>query len=206
MRWGTTSRISADDPRRAAALLKSIAIETTGAPASLEASDLAKTNVASSGIYEDGWLHRESRVLLTGGRAGALAVRGDLNAATGRHLVVIVNGRVVTDVDVLPGPFELKIPIGPSPSARTVELRWSTARPSAPATHAGLPPSSNRSASGRSGGPSFVRVNDLGSGQLVHAGIYKDGWQRRNARVLLAGGGAGHLNVRAEVTVKTANA
>jgi hypothetical protein len=202
LRWATTSRISADDPRRAAALLKSVAIET-GAPTSLDVAGLARSNAAFSGIYEDGWLQREARVLLTGGPSAELNVRAKLNAATSRHLEVLVNDRVVTGVDVRPGPVDLKIPIGPSSSARTVELRWSADGRISADDQRRAAALLQSIAIGSTGAPTLVRVEDVAGGRFAQTGIFKDGWLRRSARVLLAGGDAADLTVRADVTVKS---
>jgi hypothetical protein len=204
LQWGTAGHISASDSREAAALMKSISIDAVRPPGSLRTASFSDLNVASSGIYRDGWLQQDARVLLAGGPSSELEVRAEVIAAGGRHLDVAVNGHTAMGFDAAPGLLELRIPIGPSPSARMIELRWSsTSRISAndPREAAAL---LERIGITSVQAPTSVRRADLVKPQLAYAGIYEDGWLLPTARVLLAGGPATKLTLRADVTTKSA--
>ncbi len=154
-------------------------------------------------MYSDGWLQQDARFLVAGGPAEELTVRAEVTAAAGRHLVVVVNGRPTTVVDAPPGPLDLRIPVGPSPVSRLVELRWSaTSRIGAndPRQAAAL---LKEIAIRSVRAPAAVHPSDLAESAATVAGIYKDGWLRRNARLLLAGGPATTLTVQTEATVKS---
>jgi hypothetical protein len=86
-----------------------------------------------SGLYEDGWVAEEARCTLRRPAGGAaVVVRGQLpgpeadpEAAEGNHLEVRVGGRAVAAVDLKPGPFEVRGPLGSGAGGKeVVELRF----------------------------------------------------------------------------------
>jgi len=95
-------------------------------PAALRSfpEDLNNKDLEYSGIYEDGWMGGDSYVRLAGGPQADLAVRGEVPAGAGKHLVVLVNGRVVASQPIVPGPLDVRIPVPASSSSRRVELHF----------------------------------------------------------------------------------
>jgi hypothetical protein len=86
--------------------------------------DLNNDALEYSGLYEDGWAGGDSFVRLAGGRKADLVVRGEVPAGAGKHLLALVNGRVVASRPVAPGPLELRVPVPASSSTRRIELRF----------------------------------------------------------------------------------
>lgn len=162
--------------------------------------DLANPNLEYSGFYEDGWVGQTSYAQLSGGPPGRLVIRAlVLPRQQGQRLRVLVNGRSVEARSVTPGLLNLDIPLPASAGRRTIELRWAgVTRLAAPdrrsvaarLTFLGMaePPLALRSVPA-----------DLTNPGLAHSGIFKDGWLQKDARVVLAGGVAGRLRLRAQV-------
>jgi hypothetical protein len=123
LRWARTTHISLGDPRMATAQLFFLGFAL--APTVIEhfPADLRR-GLIYSGIYEDGWLARVSRVTLAGGRAGHLVIRADVPENQGQRLLALVDGRTVTARAVPPGLLTLRVPIPASSSTRRVELVW----------------------------------------------------------------------------------
>jgi hypothetical protein len=140
LRWAATAPIAPNDPRVAAALLESARVGSLRATDSVTLSSIQKGTTPSIGIFGDGWMQRDVRVLLHGGAAGVLSLRA-LDAVQGQRLAVVVNGRPVKTTGVRPGELRLRIGIPASRAARLVELHWSrSARigPNDPRTAAAL--------------------------------------------------------------------
>ena len=86
---------------------------------------LANPNLEYSGFYEDGWMAGRAYVVLAGGSAAQLDIRGDnVLPVPGQRLQVVVNGRQVADRATPPGTLDLRIPIPAAHGDRKVELRW----------------------------------------------------------------------------------
>jgi hypothetical protein len=86
--------------------------------------DLNNDALEYSGLYEDGWASGDSFVRLAGGPAADLVVRGEVPAGAGKHVLALVNGRVIASQPVATGPFELRVPVPASSSTRRLELRF----------------------------------------------------------------------------------
>jgi hypothetical protein len=163
-------------------------------------ANLANPNLEYSGIYEDGWIGQTSYAKLSGGPAGHLVVRAlVVPRSQGQRLRVIVNGRSVLSRTMKPGLLNVDVAIPPSARRRMVELRWAGAtRLAAPDTRSAAahltflgiltPPAALRSIPA-----------DLTKPGLVTSGVLKDGWLQKDARIVLAGGAAGNLTLRANV-------
>ena len=68
------------------------------APSTIQSipADLANPNLEYSGIFEDGWVGRESYAQLSGGPSGRLMIRADVLARPGgQRLQVLVNGKTL---------------------------------------------------------------------------------------------------------------
>ncbi|MDB5073812.1 MAG: hypothetical protein JWM87_4923, partial [Candidatus Eremiobacteraeota bacterium] len=123
------------DERRLVAYLRDLsAVSGERAPrvAALEnvRRDLRASGVLYSGIYDDGWLGRRSYVTLSARRPGQhlrlkgfvpLTARGDFHT----RIIVRVDGRVVTDQDVLPGEFAVEPPDALRAGVHHVALEFS---------------------------------------------------------------------------------
>jgi hypothetical protein len=174
-------------------------------PASLRQfpSDLANPDLSYSGIYQDGWMAKRAWAVLTGGAPADLLLRAAVPPAPGgQRLQVVVNGRQVVARAVGPGKLELRVPLAPSESLRRVELRWAAAprlpepdgRPAAALLQfLGVVPASSP--------PSAVQhfPADLTNPGLHESGIWLDGWVKQQAWLVLAGGPAADLVLRATV-------
>jgi hypothetical protein len=86
--------------------------------------DLYDDALEYSGIYEDGWAAGDSFARLAGGAKADLVIRGEVPAGAGKHLQVLVDGRLLASRPVAAGPLEVRIPVPASSSPRRVELRF----------------------------------------------------------------------------------
>lgn len=95
---------------------------------------LTDADLEYSGIYEDGWVDRESYAQLACGPASRLVMRADvLDLSKAQLLRVLVNGRLIVSRSVAPGPLSLNVPVSACSGRRKVELRWASAAPISPA-------------------------------------------------------------------------
>ncbi|MBA2741622.1 MAG: hypothetical protein H0U46_06380 [Actinobacteria bacterium] len=95
--------------------------------------DLTDTSLEYSGIYEDGWVDRQSYAHLACGPVGRLAIRALVPAGLeAQRLRVLVNGHLVASRGVMPGSLSLNLPLPACSGRRKVELRWARAAPVAP--------------------------------------------------------------------------
>jgi CHRD domain len=91
--------------------------------------DLGIPGLEYSGIFADGWLEQNARVVLSGGPASDLTVRAEaLPPEPGgrQRLRVLVDGRVVASRSVGSGLVDIRVPVAAAESDRQVELRWAT--------------------------------------------------------------------------------
>lgn len=209
LRWARATAIGPNDPRQAAALLKFLDVTPVRASAPFRPpvalripSGLAMPGLDFSGIYRDGWVEGDARLVLAGGAAGALVVRAEvLRTAERQRLDVIVGGRSLEVMDVEAGALDVRVPVPATDGNRCIELRWAATTP--------ISPSDSRHAAARlvfigiSSGriPTELRrfPHDLEGPELEQSGIYADGWMDKNAHVILAGGPAAELVLRAQV-------
>jgi hypothetical protein len=87
-------------------------------------ADLANEDLEYSGIYEDGWVGEDCYAVLAGGPAADLVVSGEVPVGAGKHLEVLVGGRVIASVAAPPGALSLRLRVPASRSSRRVELRF----------------------------------------------------------------------------------
>lgn len=93
--------------------------------------DLDNPNLEYSGIYEDGWISELSFVQLKQTKLDShLTIHGMLpkiaDNMIGSNLVVVLDGNVVLEKKLTPGPFEIVIPVKDEKIARRkIELRFS---------------------------------------------------------------------------------
>ncbi len=199
------------DPRMLTAYVRDISLVGVHYPGRMRApttlqhfpADLGNPGLEYSGIYEDGWVGQDSYAVLAGGGARRLVIRAQVLPRANQHLTVLVNGAVVRSSAIAPGEQSLAIDVKPSNGNRRVELRW------AETVHLRNP--DNRPASARLGylgfpppPSSLIRLpQDLAKPGLSARGVYKDGWLQKAAQLVLAGGPAGRLSLRAMVTPAT---
>jgi hypothetical protein len=95
-------------------------------PAALSAfpADLANPDLEYSGLYEDGWIGTEGYVRLAGGPRAELVVRGAVPAGAGQHLDLLVDGRNLASVAIVPGPLSVRAAVPASGTSRRIELRF----------------------------------------------------------------------------------
>ncbi len=87
---------------------------------------LGNKNVEYSGLYENGWVGGSSYVVLAGGKAADLSVRGEVPAGVGGRVNVYVNGRELSSMRVVAGPLNIRVPAPATTHNRRVELRFSS--------------------------------------------------------------------------------
>ncbi len=87
-------------------------------------SNLANPNLQYSGLYEDGWMGADAYVVLAGGAAADLVVRGEVPPGAGKRLTILVNGRPVFSTAIAPGALNVRVPVPASAAPRRVELRF----------------------------------------------------------------------------------
>jgi hypothetical protein len=89
--------------------------------------DLGDPGLEYSGIFEDGWVGKDSYVRISGA-PGHFVVRANVLAqAQVQHLRVIINGLTVWSHDVKPGPLSVGFPLTRSSGPRRVELSFTHA-------------------------------------------------------------------------------
>jgi len=201
LHWAGTTRLSADDPREAAALLKFLEVTPARTPTSIRLpGTLTALGGDYAGIFPDGWVEKEAHLVLAGGGAARLVLRGHVSLEREQRLDVMVDGERVFSKEVQPGPLDFRIAVPATPRDRRIDLRWTeTARvgPDDPreaaalirfiGVGAGSPPKAQR------------RIpEDLDDPDLEAGGIYEDGWVEETAHLVLAGGAKGLLVLQAE--------
>ena len=117
--WGKSVVL---DPRfltsyvRDVSLVSNAEYDRLAAPSMIQSvpADLANPNLEYSGIFEDGWVGRESYAQLSGGPSGRLMIRADVLARRrGQRLQVLVNGKTLVSRRVAPGSPALDLPLRP---------------------------------------------------------------------------------------------
>jgi len=199
LRWAYASSISRQDSRSAAALLHFIGIGPQArAPTSITApADLAAQELfIKSGVYTDGWLAKRSSLVLAGGNAAQLTIRALVPSPKGQRLVVLVNGNPLVSQAVPGGELQLGATVPASASTRKVELQFTR-------TIRLKPPDQRRAAAllrfiGVSPAPTAIRgPADLRDQEPFTTGVYADGWLAKRSSLVLAGGKAAQLTIRA---------
>jgi hypothetical protein len=203
LHWSEARPVASEDGRQASALLKFIGIGSGNAPAAIRRvpDDLADPNLDSEGVYEDGWLEQQSRIVLAGGAAGELVIRAAVPQRRRQSLDVLVDGHLTSSTSKPPEALHLRLPVPASDSNRRIELRW--AETGVVATNDPRQAAALLQSIGIASGQAPLGIRsipgDLGDPRLDYAGIHEDGWLERDSRVVLAGGGAGKLLIRAQV-------
>jgi len=203
--WGKSVIL---DPRLLTSYIRDISLVTPAqysrlrAPAAIRSipAGLADPGLEYSGIYEDGWVGQTSYARLAGGPAGHLVIRAlVLPRPTGQRLRVLVNGRTLKSLNVKPGSMDLDVALPAAAGPRTVELRWAGVTRLAAADRRSA--AANLTFLGVVEPPLAVRSvpADLANPGLVYSGIFRDGWLGKDAHIVLGGGGAGTLTLRAMV-------
>jgi len=221
LRWAAAPKLP--DGRSAAAQIVFLGFVPVGSAAVVHPPsavnrfpDDLKPDLSYTGIYGDGWLHRQASIVLAGGAAADLLLRAEVPPAPGvQRLQLRVNGRQVAAREVAPGHLELRVRVPASRSPRRVELRWATA-PKLPAPDGrpaaallkflgivrdGRPAGTSAAPKpAASGAPSSISrfPADLGNAALRPVGIEPDGWVKQDARLVLAGGPATKLAIRGQ--------
>jgi hypothetical protein len=120
------------DPRMLTSHVRNISLVGEGEYAKLQRpsalsrfpADLENEGLEYSGIYEDGWLGEDSYAVLAGGPPADLVVRAAVPLGAGKHLDVLLNGRPITSMPVVPGSLNLRVRVPASSAPRRVELRF----------------------------------------------------------------------------------
>jgi hypothetical protein len=199
LRWAATAPLPGPDGREVSALLGFIGVASGEPPMAIRTfpRDLLTGGVSGHGIYRDGWLERESSIVLRGGDATSLSLFADVLDIPNQRLAVSISGVRVWEGDVAAGPLGIVESIEASSAPRRVELAWSNgARLSS--GDARIVAAQLRSIElGKVDTPSAIslseELNDYG---VSYGGLYRDGWMLERAWIGLAGGDAGDLVVR----------
>ena len=94
-------------------------------------ADLANPNLEYSGLYEDGWVAEAAYLYLTQpDTASPLVIRGSVpiidKPSFSTELIVLVDGQELARKVLLPGEFELRLPVPSVVGRRRIDLRFST--------------------------------------------------------------------------------
>lgn len=200
LRWAETARVGPDDPREAAALLRVLDVAPLRPLAVLRLpAPLTDPGLDCAGIASDGWVQEQAHVVLAGGEATTLAIRGNVMLSDQR-IEVLVEGEQVASEAVGPGRLDLRLPLPSSASPRRIELRWARNAPIGPDDPREVAALLEYIGVSAAGPPSAIHrfPHDLIHTELEYSGIHRDGWLDRNAWVILRGD-AGMLVVRARV-------
>lgn len=159
---------------------------------------VSKPALRASGIYRDGWLQKDSSVVLPGGEAANLVLHLQVPLQPTQHLQISVDGTPVASRTVKPGPLVLRVPIAEATAARHVDIRWDHV--------AKLTPPDTRSAAAQltylavvPPPTALVLPDGLATSGASTSGIYSDGWSRQVSQIRLAPGPAAKLVVRATI-------
>jgi hypothetical protein len=204
LRWAVAGAVSPRDARRAAALLTFVGVTSQSPPRAIAhfPADLADPSIVQSGIHPDGWVARRAAIDLAGGDAAELVIRAEIPAeALPQRLEVSVGDALVGTVEASAAALDVRLALPATEDDRRVELSWHAACP--------VSDSDPRLAAARlrfvglaSGAPPNALGRfpaDLLDPNLVHSGIYADGWLERESQAVLAGGPAARLVLRARV-------
>ena len=120
------------DPRALAAYVRDVSLISAAQYAQMQPpltvasfpSGLANPDLQYSGVYEDGWVGRESYFVLGAGPAARLEVHANVPQRGGGELDVLLDGRRIARVAAPPGPLSVFIPASASRSPRRVDLRF----------------------------------------------------------------------------------
>jgi hypothetical protein len=98
-------------------------------PSSISAfpTDLANPDLQYSGVYEDGWISKDSYFVLAGGTRASLVVRATIPPGATGQLEILLNGRRVTTMAADPGALAVNLPVPASSTPRRVDLRFTRA-------------------------------------------------------------------------------
>jgi hypothetical protein len=93
-------------------------------------ADLANPGLEYSGLYEDGWISDAAFVRLTQpAGSGKLVIRGAVPESFGSgfstELRLLVDGQLMLEQRLRPGPFDLHAEVAPGRGIRTVEITFS---------------------------------------------------------------------------------
>lgn len=201
--FSVVTRLSSADPRRLAARVTSVGLADLAAPSRLTIPrDLIRRFATYTGIYADGWAQRDVRLVLRGGGTAVLELDAE-NPLQDERLAIFVDGEHVVTTTLSPGAETVRVPLAPHAGPRLVELHFGRVARISSADEriasvllrqaAVLPMSAN--ALGH-----VVIPRDLS--EVVYSGIYRDGWTQNDVRVVIAGGGATTLTVKAQTHVK----
>lgn len=198
--WAKAIALAKPDTRRASARLLLASVAPARSASIVRPQDLADLRLAYSGIYRDGWMERRVRLLLAGGRAAHLRLNSQV-VLPGQQLTVLLDGRTIAVEPVRQGDSETRVLLPASTGLRDVELRWAKAAPLAANDRRPAAALLRSAAVDPVKTPLRIGAGDLDDPSLAYSGIYADGWIRRSARLMLAGGPAAGLTLRAEVVV-----
>lgn len=207
--YGTSVPI---DPRYLTAFIRDLSLvpdsqyRALRRPAALASfpTALADPNLEYSGIYEDGWVAKDSYAVLAGGPAADLVIRAQVPPASEeQRLAVFLDGHRVAARRVAPGQLDFAVALPASEVPRRVDLRWRVASTKLPAPVLG-PVSALLQYLGVVSATHLPKVlqhfpADLANPKLRYSGIFSDGWLKRQASIVLAGGAAADLVLRVEV-------
>jgi hypothetical protein len=128
--WGKSVPL---DPRFLTSYVRDVSIVSSAeynrlrAPRAIRSvpGGLANLGLEYSGIYEDGWIARESYAQLSAGGPDRLVIHALIPTGTpGQHLRLFVNGLLLQSRSVRPGELDLNLPLPASSGRRKIELRW----------------------------------------------------------------------------------
>jgi hypothetical protein len=201
LHWAKAAPLSKRDPRPVSARLDYLDLIPSRPPAALRfPASLNIPGVVVEGVDIDGWVGKTARMVLSGGPAADLTIRADVLAGREQELTVLIDGDQAFSQPVSAGPLHAAVPAPASDHERTVEIRW--------AAVSALAAPDEREAAAllrfvgmATGDPpkSLTLPRDLAIAEAEAVGVDADGWIGQTAAVVLRGGQASTLRLRADV-------
>lgn len=201
LRWAKAAPVSKHDLRPISARLDYLDLIPSRPPAALRfPASLSIPGVVIEGVDADGWVGKAALMVLSGGPAADLTIRADVLGGHKQELTVLIDGDPACSQPVPSGPLHTAVAAPASDRERVVELRW--------AEVSALAPPDKREAAAllrfvgvARGEPpkSLTLPRDLAIAEAEAVGIHADGWSSQTSAVVLRGGPASTLRLRADV-------
>lgn len=185
--WTDGVELSASDPRVVAARIEYLDLLPTRSPTALRIPEsLTVWGGAQAGIDPDGWAAKAVRVVLAGGGAARLVVRGEVPETLDRQeLAISIDGEQVLRRTLGTGPFTIDVPAAASDDDRSIDLSWTNTTEPASGDEREVAARLSFFGITTEEPPTAVTSKRLEDPHVRHDGLHPDGWLSQRAAVEL---------------------
>jgi hypothetical protein len=115
---------------RSVSLVSAQAFRSMTSPSSIERfpDDLGNKNLEYSGIFEDGWVGRDSYVVLAPRGVTHFVLRANVIAAPDQRLTITIDGERVWSKPVAAGELDVRLPVSHQMRNARVRLHWAVTK------------------------------------------------------------------------------